>query len=93
MGDEHLGVDVLLELFDQVVHHSRLDRSSWSRIEIESKAEEDAELGRRSKIGAEIMAGHFRRAMQENRRVAGELERCTMAAGLGEFRDGTTGGV
>jgi hypothetical protein len=63
VGEEHFCVDVSLESFDQVVHHGELDRSGWPGTEIESEAKEGAELGRRSKVRTEIMAGHFRRAV------------------------------
>jgi hypothetical protein len=76
-------VNVSLESLDKVIHHGEFNRLSWSGTKIESQTEESMELGRRSKNRTEVMAGHLGRRVEKDGQVAGELNRCVVAARFG----------
>lgn len=54
VDNKHFGADVL----DEIIHQSEFDQLGWSGTEVQFWTNQSMELGRGSKNGTQIVAGH-----------------------------------
>jgi hypothetical protein len=54
VDNKHFGADVL----DEIIHQSEFDQLGWSGTEVQFWTNQSMELGRGSKNGMQIVAGH-----------------------------------